>query len=148
MRIVVIINKQWEAAPIRAVFECPYAAGTLASARPHQWNGKPYPPVVPWPDTSGTFSFRYTLSVDRIRVEFWCLADFEDTSDSGKKSTFIPEIINAGSPPDLVIGVGTAASIASERQGSVFVGCRSFMHGAGSMHHHLNQNGLVPWSTS
>jgi hypothetical protein len=133
MRIVVIVNKQWEAAPIRGVFECPYAAKTLASARPDQWNDRPYPSVVPWSDTTGEFSFpfRYTLSVESVRVECWCLADFKNTSDSGKKSAFIPKIISAGSPPDLIIGVGTAASITNRQQGSVFLGCRSFMHDPG-----------------
>jgi hypothetical protein len=37
--------------------------------------------------------------------------DFEDTSESIKKSTFIPQIIGAtGNPPTSVIAVGTAAA--------------------------------------
>ena len=87
-RVVVIVNKKWEAAPILGVFRAPYSAGSLASARPAEWQpGKPYPAPQAWPDASGqyTFDYRYTLLFGTARVECWCLADFEDTSDSGKK---------------------------------------------------------------
>jgi len=98
-RVVVIVNKKWEAAPILGVFRAPYAAGSLASARPAEWQpGKPYPAPQAWPDASGqyTFDYRYTLLFGTARVECWCLADFEDTSDSGKKSAYIPQILASG----------------------------------------------------
>jgi hypothetical protein len=129
-RVVVIVNKRWEAAPILGVFRAPYAAGSLASARPREWrSGVPYPDPQPWPDASGqyNFAYRYTLQFDKTRVECWCLADFEDTSDSGKKSVYVPQIAASGMP-DLVIAVGTAAAPASVPQGSIIVGCRAFMH--------------------
>jgi len=129
-RVVVIVNKKWEAAPILGVFRAPYAAGSLASARPAEWQpGKPYPAPQAWPDASGqyTFDYRYTLLFGTARVECWCLADFEDTSDSGKKSAYIPQILASGTP-DLVIAVGTAAAPAPVPQGSIVMGCRAFMH--------------------
>jgi hypothetical protein len=128
-RIVVIVNKTWEAAPILGVFRAPYS-GTGASSRSAEWKtGKPYPVPQPWPDPSGqyNFSYRYTMQFDNTRVECWCLADFEDTSDSGKKSAYIPKTVAAGEP-DLVIAVGTAAAPGPVPQGSVVAGCRAFMH--------------------
>lgn len=133
-RIVVIVNKTWEAAPILGVFSAPYAAGSQASSRPLNWTGtQPYPAPVMWPDPAspGRFPWRYTLSFGDTRVECWCLADFKDTSDSIVKSTFIPQIVQAqAEKPDLVIAVGTAASVVCGLQGSVVVGCRAFMHDA------------------
>jgi len=129
-RVVVIVNKKWEAAPILGVFRAPYPAGSLASARPAEWQpGKPYPAAQAWPDASGQydFAYRYTLSFGAARVECWCLADFEDTSDSGKKSAYIPQIVATGMP-DLVIAIGTAAALASVPRGSIVAGCRALMH--------------------
>ncbi len=129
-KIVVIVNKKWEAAPVLCVFRAPYAAGSLASSRPSEWKtGMAYPAPQPWPDQAGKydFAFRHTLQFGNTRVECWCLADFEDTSDSGKKSAYIPLIVASGAP-DLVIAVGTAAAMAPVRQGSVVAGCRAFMH--------------------
>src|ERR1700733_10021831 len=129
-KIVVIVNKKWEAAPILNVFRAPYSSSTHASARPYEWiPGEPYPSPQMWPDSSSTYNFeyRYVLFTSTCRIEFWCLADFADVSDSGVKSTFIPKILADG-VPDLVIGAGTAASPQQHLQGSVMVGCRSFMH--------------------
>lgn len=133
-RIVVIVNKTWEAAPIFGVFSAPYASGSKASSRPLNWAGdKPYPTPVMWPDPEGVanFRWRYVLHFDETRVEVWCLSDFADTSDSLLKSTFIPQIVGHDEDaPQLVIAVGTAASIVCGLQGSVIVGCRAFMHDA------------------
>ncbi|MDQ2834496.1 MAG: hypothetical protein M3Y50_12250 [Acidobacteriota bacterium] len=129
-KIVVIANKKWEAAPILGVFRAPYAVGSFASSRPAEWkSGMPYPVPQPWPDQAGQhdFAFRYTLQFGDARAECWCLADFEDTSDSGKKSAYIPLTIASGAP-DLVIAVGTAAAMAPLPQGSVVAGTRAFMH--------------------
>lgn len=127
-RIVVVVNKKWEAAPILEVFRAPYAKGSNASSKPFD-AGKPYPQPEMWPDPSKTYNFeyRYVLSFGDARVECWCLADFEDTSDSGKKSVYIPKIVTDGQP-DLVIAMGTAAGFGRHQQGSVLAGCRAFMH--------------------
>lgn len=127
-RIVVVVNKKWEAAPILGVFRAPYAAGTHASSKPFD-TGKVNPQPEMWPDPTGAYNFeyRYVLSFGDSRVECWCLADFEDTSDSGKKSVYIPKIVADGQP-DLVIAMGTAAGFGRQQQGAVMVGCRAFMH--------------------
>lgn len=133
-RIAVIVNKTWEAAPILAVFTAPYAATSNASSRPLYWSGQlAYPSTQMWPGTDGLLKFplRYTLQFGDVTVECWCLADFEDTSDSIKKTGFIRRIVSAkDETPDLVIAVGTAASVVSGLQGSVMVGTRAFMHDA------------------
>ena len=50
-RIVVIVNKKWEAAPILGVFSAPYSATTHASSRPVCWSdGNPYPQPKTQPD--------------------------------------------------------------------------------------------------
>jgi hypothetical protein len=128
-KIVIIVNKKWEAAPILGVFKAPYS-GSRASARPFEWtSGEAYPSPQMWPDPSSPYNFeyRYLLTTSSCRIECWCLADFEDTSDSGKKSVYIPKIV-AGGQPDLVVAIGTAASLVQHSQGSVIVGCRAFMH--------------------
>lgn len=129
-RIVIIVNKKWEAAPVQSVFRAPYSAATSTSAKPLTWTtGKRYPAPNNWPDSESKYNFeyRYILRFDDLRVEFWCLADFEDTSDSGKKCPYILKTL-AGQKPDLVIALGTAASVLQSAQGSVVVGCRAFMH--------------------
>jgi len=86
-----------------------------------------------WPAPDGPIEFplRYKLQFGDTVVECWCLADFEDTSDSIKKTGFIREIVTAQEQtPDLVIAVGTAASATCGLQGSVLVGTRAFMHDA------------------
>ena len=133
-RIAVIVNKTWEAAPILAVFTAPYAATSNASSRPVYWSGKlAYPLPQMWPDLDGPIKFplRYKLQFGDTAVECWCLADFEDTSDSIKKTGFIRQIVSAQEQPlDLVIAVGTAASVTCGLQGGVMVGTRAFMHDA------------------
>jgi len=87
-RIVVIVNKKWEAAAVLNVFRAPYTALSRISAKPFEWPvGKSYPLPNYWPDSRGThnFEYRYVLQFGDIRVECWCLADFEDTSDSGQE---------------------------------------------------------------
>jgi hypothetical protein len=132
-RIVVIVNKKWEAAPILGAFNAPYSS-TGASSRPVNWNANsPYPSVTMWPDPddANKFPLRYLLTMGDMRVEVWCLADFEDTSDSIKKSGYIPEIVQTQPElPSLIVAVGTATSFSTGLQGSVVVGCRAFMHDA------------------
>jgi hypothetical protein len=77
------------------------------------------------------FPYRYALQFGKTTVDFWCLADFEDTSDSITKSGFIRQIVEKWTTlPQLVIAVGTAASVDVGRQGCVAVGCKTFMHDA------------------
>jgi hypothetical protein len=60
-RIVVIVNKMWEAAPIFGVFSAPFSSSE-ASSRPLNWTGdKPYPLPVMWPDPAGVANFRWRL---------------------------------------------------------------------------------------
>jgi hypothetical protein len=128
-KIIIVVNKKWEAASILGVFTAPYSS-SHASARPFEWiAGEPYPSPKMWPDPTATYNFeyRYFLTPSSCRIECWCLADFDDTSDSGKKSVYIPKILADGQP-DIVIAIGTAASLDQCAKGSVIVGCRAFMH--------------------
>src|SRR5258705_1824874 len=111
-KILIVVNKKWEAAPILGIFRAPYSASRI-SARPVEWSsGEAYPSPQLWPDSTSSYNFeyRYVLNPSSCRVECWCLADFEDISDSGKKSAYIPKIVASGQP-DLVIAVGTTASL-------------------------------------
>jgi len=130
-RVIVVVNKKWEIAPILAVLHAPFAPGSHASAKPPAWETPPILPE-PWPDSTGTYDleFRNTLQIGGCRVELWCLADFADTSISTQKVGYIPLVLQ-GPVPDLVIAVGTAASVTSSQQGSVIVGTRAFIFDSG-----------------
>ena len=139
-RVVVVVNKKWEIAPILAVLRAPFAPGSHASAKPPAWETPPILPE-PWPDSTGTYDleFRNTLQVGGCRVELWCLADFADTSISTQKVGYIPLVLQ-GSVPDLVIAVGTAASVTPSQQGSVIVGTRAFIFDSGQNQEPLPSN--------
>jgi len=127
-RIIIIINKTWEASAILGAFRSPYNG--KVSAKPLEWApGKPYPTLQD--HNSAGSSYHFCLAFGTTLVELWCLADFADTSDSGVKCGIVPKIISAGSIPDLIIAAGTAASQDSKRNGNVVVGGRTFIHDPG-----------------
>jgi hypothetical protein len=115
-RIVVIINKAWEASAIAGIFRSPYdigvAAGPLQPAA-----GLLYPSLQDQ-NTGGSW-FHFSLAFGARTVALCCLADFKDTYDSGRKFTFVPQILGAGPGADILIAFGTGASIDRNQNGTV-----------------------------
>lgn len=109
-RVVVVVNKSWEAEPL---------IGVLRST-----NGRPTPfpeeiaapsVSVAWSDgTSHQIAARAAFRTKTTSTEVWCLKDLMDptksSSSSEEKARVLPALTAAGEAPNLVIAVGTASS--------------------------------------
>lgn len=116
-KIIVIVNKKWEAAP---VLEAMKKTDGLTS------------PVM----SNATKAF-WKLSNDALEVALWCIEDMmiPEKSYKGKsakeKNRVIKDVVSI-EKPDLIIAVGTAAFPGEDSQnGSVVVGSRFFLYDGG-----------------
>ncbi len=131
-RVVVVVNKWWEANPVLEVL-------LNDRCRPAEKLG--WPRLHHHPCPSGYFfnGPRAILVLDNVEVEVWCISDLlarfpeGSQSSSERKMDVLPLIFNfPHRRADLAVAVGTAASYpaAQSHNGSVIVGTRVFLHNA------------------
>lgn len=97
-RVIVIVNKDWEAAPLMSALE-------EKKARPPQIDSK----FISKEKLNGP---RATVTISKTLFELWCITDImpkdAHPSSSAAKATALPRVFQ-GKSPDLVIAVGTAS---------------------------------------
>jgi len=136
-RIIAVVNKWWEFEPL-------IAAMLNENAWPKdgvRWptfirHPRPRPDPAHLPPEDKNPAPRAIFILPNCEVEVWCISDLlEDLSDDAKwqssserKGERLPRIFK-GSPADLVIAIGTAASIGpTTLNGSVVIGTKVFVH--------------------
>ena len=128
-RILIVANKSWEVDPLLAVLTSDYG-------RP-----SPFPKMIPPPvatvtmgdGTPKSIPARMAFASATAVCEVWCIKDLMDPAksqaSSEEKGRVLPSLAAAGSPPELVIAFGTAATEdARSYNGSVVVGSKAYVH--------------------
>ena len=152
-RILIVVNKSWEADPLVAVFQ----------------NEQALPPNLPKsakpPKVTITLNDGATQTVDArlclashnaagdvlATAEVWCIKNLMDLSSSKKaeesssfeKARVLGEMTKLGPSADIVIAFGTAGFVdPRSHNGSVVVGTNVFVHNP----HHSTPNSKSPWT--
>jgi hypothetical protein len=134
-RVVIVVNKWWEADPLCSVL-------IHDKARPREFSDfvidrfparravKPVPgsPRPPDPPSSPRLKFDYSGDA----VELWCLEELmnpaESSSSSAEKARVLPGVFAAGAPA-LTVAFGTAGIREGVHvNGSVVIGGKTFIH--------------------
>jgi hypothetical protein len=127
-RILLIANKNWEAAPILNALLNPLIRSSSL--------GDPSIINYPWNYPQGSIAPRAVWSsFPGMQFELWCIQDIMEpkwnTSSSQGKVIDMPKIINfAPDPPSMVVALGTAASGSKtvNHNGCVVMGSNVFIH--------------------
>ena len=127
-RVLVIVNKDWECAPV---------VGVLLNdeARPEELRDVPVDKPA---QSDHTQAPRLIFTFNDVRAEIWCIsdllshlkrtADFQSSTEWKSKNI---GVIFEGQEPSLVIAVGTAGYPNQHTEnGSVVIGSRVFIHNA------------------
>lgn len=134
-RVMVVVNKWWECDPVLLAMlndnarpaASPWPHGLQpARQRPDPLN---LPPENPRPIPRAVFPYK------SFNAEIWCISDLLEhlksslQSSSEQKAKYLPKIFSYGSPPDLVLAVGTAEfpDVGVSENGNVIIGTKVFM---------------------
>ena len=128
-RILIIVNKSWEAEPLAGVLTSDYG-------RPSPFPGVTVPPTATVRMNDGsskTIAARIAFVTAAALCEVWCIKDLMDptrsAASSEEKARVLPFVTAAGNAPDLVVAFGTATMAdANSYNGSVVVGSKAFVH--------------------
>ena len=128
-RILVIINKNWEADPIVAVL-------MNKKARPGNFPANDKPPSIHVTDNSGKdreIWARALFRSPKATAEVWCVQDLMDpnvsSSSTFEKARVLPALFAIAHEAELVLAIGTAAFPGEEtHNGCVTVGTNCFIY--------------------
>ncbi len=128
-RVLIFVNKAWEADPLVGVF-------TNDQVRPFKFPTPSAPPQVNIPLSDGsmkTVQARLALKSAAATAEVWCIKDLMDpkkkSSSSEEKARVLPLVTANGDRPSLVVAFGTATfADARSYNGCVVVGSNVFVH--------------------
>jgi hypothetical protein len=128
-RVLIFVNKAWEADPLVGVF-------TNDQVRPFKFPTPSAPPQVNIPLSDGsmkTVQARLALNSAAATAEVWCIKDLMDpkkkSSSSEEKARVLPLVTANGDRPSLVVAFGTATfADARSYNGCVVVGSNVFVH--------------------
>jgi hypothetical protein len=129
-RILIIVNKSWEADPLVGVFR-------NDQARPPGFPLEQAPPQVSIPMNDGSARMvraRLSFVSDRATVDVWCIRDMMDvparsSSSSEEKARVLKFVADSGPRPKLVIAFGTATFPDQHSyNGCATIGSNVFVH--------------------
>ena len=128
-RILIFVNKAWEADPLVGVFR-------NDQVRPSKFPAPDALPQVDIPLSDGsmkTVQARLALKSPNATAEVWCIKDLMDpkkkSSSSEEKARVLPHVTANGDPPILVVAFGTATfPDARSYNGCVVIGSNVFVH--------------------
>lgn len=135
-RIAIVVNKWWELDPCLTLLLSEYVRPKALNVWPTLVD-HPRPRRNPnSPSIPGAASPRATFDFGAVGVEIWCISDLLEhlpalpkwQSSSQRKAERLPEVF-AGTPPSLIVAIGTASAGENETlNGCVVVGTKCFMH--------------------
>jgi hypothetical protein len=121
-KVLVLVNKSWEADPLVAVARNGKLRPPVVSADSiSEFGGQPNP-VKPKP--------RCKIELAAASIEIWCVEDWTEGSNRSRVKMLraLPVMRDSAHDPDLVVAVGTAAFPDAEtKNGCVFIGSETFL---------------------
>jgi hypothetical protein len=128
-RILIVVNKSWEAEPLVGVFR-------NDQARPSGFPAEQPPPQLSIPLNDGSSRMipaRLSFATNSATVDVWCIKDMMDparsSSSSEEKARVLPFVAAGGPRPKLVIAFGTATFPDQHSyNGCTTIGCSVFVH--------------------
>lgn len=128
MKLIIVANKWWEAAPLVAALQHVNSRQRDLGAVPGEFADA----SQPGPGRSSAPAPRVVMHCGDATIEVWCIQDLMDPDENSsltwEKARVLRRVLR-GADPNAIIAFGTAASpTGSGRNGNVVIGTSVFVH--------------------